>query len=96
MIRTAIFPGRYVQGYDAVKRLGSECARFGEKGLFVCDPFVLDNLLPRFNDHIENNIEITVEKFGGECSEEEIERLADHARDESSEFVVGISASGSF
>ena len=29
MISTTIFPGRYIQGYEATKRLGKEAARFG-------------------------------------------------------------------
>lgn len=35
MISTTIFPGRYVQGYDALKRLGVEMSRFGEKGFII-------------------------------------------------------------
>jgi glycerol dehydrogenase len=90
MIRTTIFPGRYIQGFDALKRLGKECGRFGEKGFFVCDPFVHENLYPQLNDQIAGEIDIIVEKFGGECSDEEIERLADQARQENSEIVAGL------
>ena len=37
MIRTSIFPGRYIQGLAAMQRLGGECVHFGKKGLFICD-----------------------------------------------------------
>jgi hypothetical protein len=32
MISTTIFPGRYIQGYGAIKRLGSEIARLDHYG----------------------------------------------------------------
>jgi hypothetical protein len=37
-----------------------------------------------------SEIDIIVEKFGGECSDEEIERLADIARKENSELIAGL------
>jgi len=37
MISTTIFPGRYVQGKDARKRLGKELSRYGKKGVAVCE-----------------------------------------------------------
>lgn len=49
MISTTIFPGRFVQGYDTMKRLGEEMARFGKKGLLICDSFVLEKIIP--NSH---------------------------------------------
>jgi glycerol dehydrogenase len=90
MIRTTIFPGRYIQGFDAMERLGKECGRFGNKGFLVCDPFVHENLLPRLRNTIAGEIDITVEKFSGECSDEEIERLADQARKASSDLIAGL------
>jgi len=90
MITTTIFPGRYVQGYDALKRLGKEMSRFGRKGFVICDPFVFDHLLPDFRQNMEQAIKTTVERFGGECSDEEIGRLVDLARKAGSELIVGI------
>jgi len=90
MITTTIFPGRYVQGYNTLKRLGIEMSRFGQKGFVICDPFVFDHLLPDFRQNMEQAIEIKVERFGGECSDEEIGRLADLARKADSELIVGI------
>lgn len=90
MISTTIFPGRYVQGSDALKRLGGEMSRLGRKGLLICDPFVFDRLLPDFRPSIEEAIEITVERFGGECSDEEIGRLSDLAKRVGCGVVAGI------
>lgn len=90
MITSTIFPGRYVQGAKATKRLGAEMSRFGNNGYIVCDPFVFDNLLPGFRKEIEAKVEITVEKFEGECSDEEIDRLAKEAKKSGCDFVAGI------
>jgi glycerol dehydrogenase len=90
MISTTIFPGRYVQGYDALKRLGVEMSRFGQKGFVICDSFVLDHLLPNFLQNIEQAIEIKVERFRGECSDEEVERLSDLFKKAGCELIVGI------
>ncbi|ACR79227.1 MULTISPECIES: glycerol dehydrogenase [Kosmotoga] len=90
MISTTIFPGRYVQGSGALERLGSEMVRFGKKGFVICDSFVLENLLPDFRQSMEQSLEVVVEKFGGECSDEEISRLADLAKGAGCELIVGI------
>jgi glycerol dehydrogenase len=90
MISTTIFPGKYMQGYNAIHRLGDEMKRLGENGFLVCDPFVIDNLLGGFRNNIEGSVKAEVEKFGGECSDEEIERLVKAARQKKCDHVVGI------
>lgn len=89
MIKTTMFPGRYVQGFQALKRLGTELPRFGQRALMIVDPFVLDNLLldPR---KMEESMSVVVEAFGGECSDEEIERLSAAGRQHECDLVVGI------
>ena len=90
MISTTIFPGRYVQGCGAIQELGREMARFGSKGLVICDPFVFDSLLGEFREGLEREVEIRVERFGGECSDEEIEHLAALGGAQGPQMVVGI------
>jgi len=90
MISTTLFPGRYVQGPDAINRLGEEIARFGNNGFLICDPFVFSNLVPKFQKEIENHIQIRLERFKGECSDEEIERLSSIAHNAGCEVIVGI------
>lgn len=89
MITTTIFPGRYVQGYDAVKRLGKEMSRLGQKGFIVCDPFVFESLLQDIHNYVKE-LEVTVEKFSGECSDEEIERLVGLSKKAGCDLVVGV------
>ncbi|MFW6137917.1 MAG: glycerol dehydrogenase [Spirochaetota bacterium] len=89
MISTTIFPGRYVQGKGAMNRLGEEMARFGDKALVICSPFIYNNIWPCYQENIEKYIQLRVEKFGGECSDEEIGRLAEQVKDHKSEVVAG-------
>jgi glycerol dehydrogenase len=90
MICTTIFPGRYVQGRDARKRLGQELARYGEKGLVICDPFVYETLLSEFEPYMKQGVDVLIEKFGGECSDEEIDRLFNLTQQAKFHFVVGL------
>ncbi len=90
MISTTVFPGRYVQGAHAFKRLGSEMARFGKKGFLVCDPYVLDNLLPSFQEDIEKDVKLVVERFGGESSDEEVSRISEVVAKAGCDIVVGM------
>lgn len=90
MIRTTIFPGRYIQGYEATKRLGKEAARFGDTAFLIVDPYVNDQLLPRFQADVEEEVKIVVEPFNRECSDEEVARLAAMVKDAGAKVVVGI------
>jgi len=90
MISTTIFPGRYVQGPDTLKRLGQEISRYGKHGFLICDSYVFNNLLPEFQADLEKDIRVTIEKFAGECSDEEIERLSAKAKEAGCEIIVGI------
>lgn len=90
MITTSIFPGRYVQGAGSAMLLGIEMARFGKNGYLICDPFVYDKILPGFQKNIEDEVNVTTERFEGECSDEEIDRITKAARSAGSDFVAGI------
>lgn len=90
MITTTIFPGRYVQGYDALQSLGDEMARLGKRALMLVDPYVHDVLLPGFLPAVMAKANVTVEKFSGECSDEEISRLVTAARSAGLDMVVGV------
>ncbi|WP_299028948.1 glycerol dehydrogenase [uncultured Thermanaerothrix sp.] len=90
MITTTIFPGRYVQGYNALQYLGEEGARFGTQALLLADPFVHAKMLPDLLPTLQEKINPHVELFGGECSDEEIERLVQTGKANRAELVIGI------
>ncbi|MGQ9369275.1 glycerol dehydrogenase [Azospirillum sp. ST 5-10] len=90
MITTAIFPARYVQGDGAIDSLGGEVGRLGRKALVVVDPATLAFLRARVEASMAGHLPLAVEAFGGECCDEEIERLVGVALDAGADVVVGI------
>ncbi|PSF38989.1 glycerol dehydrogenase [Aphanothece hegewaldii CCALA 016] len=90
MLSTTIFPGRYVQGRDARKRLGQELSRYGKKGIVICDSFVYEKLIWDFEPYMKDGVDVFIEKFGGECSDEEINRLLNIIQEAKFHFVVGL------
>ena len=90
VISTTVFPGRYVQGMDSRKRLARELSRFGKNGVVICGPLVHETVLPDFKPYLQNDVHLRIEKFGGECSDEEIERLMSLINQGKFDFVVGL------
>jgi glycerol dehydrogenase len=78
-------PGRYVQGRGAISGLGDELKQLGSER-----PLILrDGALVEILGDISVQGAVTVD-FGGECSPEEIDRVAGRARDEGADAIVGI------
>jgi glycerol dehydrogenase len=90
MTNTTIFPGRYIQGYGAIGRLGTEIARLGKTGFLICSSTVSNKLLPRFGAEMERQAKVRVQKFGGECCDDEIERLRQQAEQTGEEVIIGM------
>lgn len=90
MIRTTLFPGRYIQGSGALSRLGSELARLGKRHLCICSPHPLTHLLPPVLPGLEQAGAVRVERFGRECTDQEIERLLGVAREFAAETVTAV------
>lgn len=91
MITTTIFPGRYIQGAGALEDLGEALNLLGDHALVICDPFVWGHFLDaKLRSPIEQEVEATFEKFGGESSDEEIDRLIDLGEDRQCDVIVGV------
>jgi glycerol dehydrogenase len=90
MITTTVFPGRYIQGYGAIKRLGPEIARLAKRAFLICSPTVFARLLPRFQTDLSAQVKFMAEKFAGECSDDEIERLRRLALESGSDIIAGL------
>ena len=89
MITTTVFPGRYVQGYQAFNRLGGELARFGKRGLAILAPSAHQNLLDDLQAQ-SAAVHLEWELFNRECCEPEIERLLTRGKTSRCEFIVAI------
>ena len=90
MQQTAVFPGRYVQSEDALALLGAEIARLGAKALLIAGGSAARAILPGRLPAWREKFDATVEHFGGECSDAEVERLAKVALGQSCDVVIGM------
>ncbi len=90
MISTTLFPGRYVQGADSIKRIGVELSRFGQIGLAICTPYALGKIYNSIKNNVDESFQLEVEKFNRECSDEEIDRLTLIAKEKNAEIIIGI------
>lgn len=89
MITTSIFPGRYVQGAHALALLGEETARFGNQPLVVMDPFLMDHMRRQIMAPM-CDLNAHIERFEGECSQSEIDRLIAISTDKMCDVIVGV------
>ncbi|MFP4545182.1 MAG: glycerol dehydrogenase [Candidatus Kapaibacterium sp.] len=90
MIRSTIFPGRYVQGYKAFNRIEKELSRFGDNAFMIMDPFVHDEMRNEIEGKFEGKIKYKKEKFEGECSDKEIQRLSKLAKENKANIIAGL------
>ena len=87
-ITTSIFPGRYVQGVNALQSLAQEVSRLGTKALAIVDGAVQ----AKVDGHLKarDGVSFIVDHFCGECCDPEIERLSAVARAQNCTVIVGI------
>jgi glycerol dehydrogenase len=93
MITATLFPGKYIQGYNAIqelKKLIPLYGKNGKKGFIICSPSVFEKIIPDIHASIKEVIPVVVEKFTRECSDEEITRLMTIAGKEACDVVIGI------
>jgi glycerol dehydrogenase len=85
-----VFPNRYIQGKGVINNLGKEISRFGKSGFVICTSYAFNNILPKSKAEIERSVRVTAEKFGGESSDAEINRLTEIARGAECDVVIGL------
>jgi glycerol dehydrogenase len=90
MKNIAIFPGRYIQAEGAVESLAEELQRLGSNALVIAGGAAQRTLVPRHLPAWRQRIAVTVERFGGECSEEEIQRLTNVVQSQRCDVIVGM------
>jgi len=90
MVRSSIFPGRYIQGENALAFLGKEIARLGDNVLCILTSYAYNNLTDLLKDTMKGTVSVGYERFGGECSDEEIERITEIADKMKVNVIVGI------
>lgn len=84
-------PGKYIQGADVLTRLGDYLKPLAARWLVVGDKFVLgfaEETLRQSFKQAELYVEIA--PFGGECSQNEIDRLRELAKSADCQAILGI------
>jgi glycerol dehydrogenase len=89
MITTTIFPGRYVQGAQALSLLNEECARLGKGPLIIIDDYVRHHYEDKIAEGL-NEKNLMLEHFNGECSREEINRLVMVGKTADADVIIGV------
>ncbi|MCL4746703.1 MAG: glycerol dehydrogenase [Burkholderiaceae bacterium] len=79
-------PRRYIQGPDALQQLEVELRRFGSNALLLADEVVEERLALAVDTRLVAGACV---RFGGECTEEEIARVAQVGTDRRCDVVVG-------
>ncbi len=90
MITATLFPGKYIQGYNAIDGLREWVRRYGKKAFIIGSPSAFDKVIPRILSAVQESTPVIAEKFERECSDEEITRLKTIAEREACDVVVGI------
>ena len=84
-------PGRYFQGVGLLDDLNKYTALYGKKVFAVIDVFFFNAYTQKLRDaYTQTDSMILTEKFGGETSEKEIERVTEVAKPFMPEVIVGI------
>ncbi|MBV8043444.1 glycerol dehydrogenase [Pluralibacter sp.] len=84
-------PGKYIQGADALTRLGDYLKPIAERWLVIGDKFVLGFAEETVRNSISQaGLALEITPFGGECSQNEIDRLRDIATRAKCSAVLGI------
>lgn len=90
MLYTSNFPGRYLQGQNILSTLPDETRKIGRKAFIIAGGSAAEVILPPFLKEWKGKLDVKVEKFRGECSEEEIQRLTGKAKSANYDFIAGV------
>ncbi len=85
----AVFPGKYIQGENAIKELPELIKLLGKKGLILGSPTVIKKILPGYPDFKQSDF-IEIEKFNGECCESEIKRINGIINEKGIDVLIGM------
>jgi glycerol dehydrogenase len=89
MLNRILFPGKYIQGVGALAELPALVKLFGRQGLILASPTAYKEILTQSGMDL-NAHSLPVERFAGECCEEELSRLAAIIREKNVDVLVGM------
>jgi len=90
MIKKFKCPDTYIQGRDVLSDLGEYTEHLGSLGLTISDEVVMEIVEPLIEEAFESSRGSCIaEVFNGECTYEEIGRIASIAEEKDVDFVMG-------
>ncbi len=89
MFNKAVFPGKYIQGAGALGELPALMKLLGRQTLLLASPSAKDKVLPASGIDW-SSLPCHVERFGGECCEEELARMAGIIAQKRVDVLVGM------
>jgi glycerol dehydrogenase len=91
MDKIIISPSKYVQGANAIENIGEYVQPLGKNALAIADDFVTGLVGKKIAESFtKTDGQVALEKFNGECSRPEIERLIEIAKSNKSDVIIGI------
>ncbi|MDN5324172.1 MAG: glycerol dehydrogenase [Clostridia bacterium] len=91
MSKVMIAPSRYVQGNGAIKEIGKHVSILGKKALVTGGTRGLASCREALEKSLaEYEIGFVFEKFNGECSKQEVQRLQKVAEENGADFIIGV------
>ena len=91
MDKIILSPSKYVQGYNTIERLEVYTSSLGKNSLIIADDFITKIIKePVSNSYQNSSSNILFEKFNGECSKTEINRLMEIIQQNKIDSIVGI------
>ncbi len=90
MIRSAIFPHRYIQGAGAIDELGAHLKPLGKTALAVIDPGIADMMKPKIENAVKGHINLVCVDFAGESTEAAMQAAAAEAKKHNCEIIIGV------
>lgn len=91
LFHTAIFPGRYIQGTGALQHLPEQLQQLGNSALVIAGRTARNHLLSALLPRLQKAyLSMEIAAFGGECTDEEIERLTALALERKSAVIVAM------
>ncbi|MEG0296952.1 MAG: glycerol dehydrogenase [Clostridium sp.] len=91
MTRSLISPSKYIQGNGVWKDFSTYVSPLGNDFLIIADSFILPQVEKEIGENLkQNNSSFIIEKFNGECSKKEIERLREVVKKNNSKIIIGV------
>ena len=92
MKKVIFSPSKYIQGAHELENLHTYFHNLGDKGAYaIVDPFILDNYKERISTGFtDNNIDLVLERFQGESSKNEVDRIIESVKENDLDVIIGI------